>query len=170
MSGTDDLRDLLDRLKDEVGPVSDAPPRAARRPAREFPGEPAAPSRSRAEDLPRRPRYDFKREEPGPRPSGGTAWAENKESMLFGTLTSLIAALGGILGGVEYLVYMGAAGFVLFSAVTLYALIGHLLNSARRRTENAALEERVDALSRRLETLSLHEAEPGERNSRERQR
>lgn len=137
MSGTEDLRDLLDRLKDEVGPVSDAPPLPERRPGGEFyrERERDAQARSRAAGLPRPARYEPRREEPESRPSGGQVWAENKETMLFGVLTSLIAALGGILGGVEYLVYLGAAGFTLFSLVTLLSLAGYCLNSLRRTSE-----------------------------------
>ena len=163
MSGTEDLRNLLDRLKDEVGPVSDAAPRPARRPAGEFyrERERDAQARPRAAGSSLPARYEFRREEPESRPSGGQAWAENKEVMLFGALTSLIAALGGILGGVDYLVYIGAAGFTLFSLVTLLSLAGYYLNSLRRTPGNSGITRRVDTLSKRAETISPRGGSPG---------
>jgi len=157
MSGTDDLKNLLDRLKDEVGPMPEPVSRpAVRRPVRAFTDEipPAAPARPRLDRFSRPSRPEFRHEEREPQASGNVIWSENKETMLFGVLTSLIAALGGVLGGIDYLVVIGAAGFVLFSLVTLLALSGHILNSLRHGPAPAGLPDRGDALPKKPEPFA----------------
>lgn len=159
MSGAEDLKNLLDRLKEEVGPLPAEPPRPERPPARAA-AAPAAMARpaerfARAH-LPEAQRDSF-------RAPGGVnlVWSENKESMLFGMLASLIAALGGILAGLDYLVLIGAVVFMLFSFMMLLALFGYYLNFRRRGSEGSGLAERVDALSRKVETLSSMAASRG---------
>ena len=154
MSGTEDLKNLLSRLKDEVGPL---------------PPEPAPqPAQSRQRDLARpqpqgavRPEHFSRPYRPAQAPIGQSAaggpnviWSENKETMLFGVLASLIAALGGILSGLDYLVLIGAVVFMLFSFMMFLALFGYYLNFRRRGPSESGLAERVDALSRKVETLS----------------
>jgi hypothetical protein len=73
--------------------------------------------------------------------------------MLFGMLASLIAALGGILAGLDYLVLIGAVVFMLFSFVMLLALFGYCLNFRRNSPERSGLTDRVDALSKKVEMI-----------------
>ena len=156
MSGTDDLKNLLARLKDEVGPL---PPEPAREPAparqpyhRDLPGPQAQPVKN--ERFVRAYRHEPARG--GLSESGGpnVIWSENKETMLFGVLTALIAALGGILAGLDYLVWIGAVVFMLFSFIMFLALFGYYLNFRRKGPSETGLAERVDALSRKIEMLS----------------
>jgi hypothetical protein len=164
MSGTKDLKDLLERLKGEVGPL----------PGESLP-EGRFPESGQAEPAGRPPAY---RTGPGPVPAvarregmnrpyrlpetrpeavdklSGTAWAEIKETILFGMLGSLTAALGGVLAGFEYLVIAGIAIFSLFSLVMAVAIFRLVLNSQRPAQEANGLVERVDALSKRVEVLS----------------
>lgn len=145
MSDSKDLKDLLDRLKGEVSSMP------ARQPERE-PGPAPAPRQERfarpyRAPEPREPRA----------PSGvsqNQAWSENKESILFGMLASLIAALGGILAGIDYLVLTGAVLFSLFSIVMLLLLFRYGQGSGGRSGESQALADRIDALSRKVEMLS----------------
>ena len=157
MSGTEDLKELLGRLKDEVGPLPPeplrAPETAARRRAEEEPPRPRLPA-VRPERFNRAFRGETQRELPDAPPHGNPAWNENKEIMLFGALTALVALLGGILAGLDYLVLIGAVVFLLFSFMMLLHLFGHYLTSRRGITGNQGLAERVDALSRRIEMLS----------------
>ena len=155
MSGTDDLKNLLARLKDEVGPLppEPAPPAPARQPYhREAPAPQPQPAKS--ERFVRAYRHEPTRG--GLSESGGpnVIWSENKETMLFGVLASLIAALGGILAGLDYLVWIGAVVFMLFSFMMFLALFGYYLNFRRKGPSEAGLAERVDALSRKIEMLS----------------
>ena len=156
MSGTDDLKNLLARLKDEVGPL---PPEPVREPAparqqyqREVPKP--QPQGVKNERFTRPYRHEPTRS--GVSESGGpnVIWSENKETMLFGVLASLIAALGGILAGLDYLVWIGAVVFMLFSFMMFLALFGYYLNFRRKGPSDTGLAERVDALSRKVEMLS----------------
>lgn len=164
MSGTDDLKNLLARLKDEVGPL---PPEPVREPAparQQYQREAsrsqvqaqmqAQPQGVKGERFTRAYRHEPNRG--GLSESGGpnVIWSENKETMLFGVLASLIAALGGILAGLDYLVWIGAVVFMLFSFMMFLALFGYYLNFRRRGPSETGLAERVDVLSRKVEMLS----------------
>ncbi|OGS10683.1 MAG: hypothetical protein A2234_04755 [Elusimicrobia bacterium RIFOXYA2_FULL_58_8] len=153
MSGTDDLKTLLDRLKDEVGqmpvartPLPAAPQQAPERPAayRPQPERFARPGANgaRGEDSPHLSSQDL-------------SWRENKEIILFGMLSSLIGALGGVLAGFEYVILTCTVLFSLFSLMLLFMLLGHHFGFMRRDAASASLAERVDVLSRKIEALSL---------------
>lgn len=156
MSGTDDLKDLLARLKDEVGPLpaeaAPAPARQRREVPRPQPQQQPQPVRNERFSRP----YRAETARGGLSESGGpnVIWSENKETMLFGVLASLIAALGGVLAGIDYLVLIGAVVFMLFSFMMFMALFGYYLNFRRRGRSEGGLAERVDALSRKVEMLS----------------
>lgn len=156
MSGTKDLKDLLDRLKSEVGPAPADRPSEGRfsEPGQPLSARPGlAPAGLRREGLSRAYRPPEGRPEAADKLSG-TAWAEIKETILFGMLGSLTAALGGVLAGYEYLVIAGIAIFSLFSLVMAVAISRLLVNSQRPAPETNGLIERVDALSKRVEVLS----------------
>jgi hypothetical protein len=162
MSGTEDLGRLLDRLKGEVGPMP-AESRAAAEPLSRQ--ERPDPERLRAERGTRPYRPEMRNPERLPAPSiGDTAWRENKETMLFGMLAALTAALGGLLAGLEYLVLTGTVLFGLFSLVTLLAVFNHTRKSASG-PDLAAMEARLDNLARKVEGISALRAlrEPGGR-------
>lgn len=150
MSDTKDLKNLLDRLKSEVGPLPPPAEEELHAEARQPRGEAAAPRREAAVRPYRLPEWRAGDKEVVSNP----AWAENKESMLFGMLAALIISLGGILSGLDYLVRIGAAVFSLFSLVMCLTLFRACFLSRHRAPEQQGLAERVDALSRRVELLS----------------
>ena len=154
MSGTKDLRDLLDRLKGEVGsqPKFEAPQAAQEQPAPQ-PGAGRQDRFSRPERAQAQRPMSYEPQNP--------AWSENKESILFGILAALTAALGGILAGLDYLVLIGSVFFSFFSLVMVLALFRVCLNFKRGGGETAGLAERVDALSRKVEMLSSKVASGG---------
>ena len=154
MSGTKDLKDLLEKLKGEVGPL----PRFETPPA-EQPQRAPQQGAGRQERFSRPERVQEQRlPSPGPQ---NPAWSENKESILFGILAALTAALGGILAGLDYLVLIGSVFFSFFSLVMVLALFRVCLNFKRGGGETAGLAERVDALSRKVEMLSSKVASGG---------
>lgn len=174
MSGTEDLKNLLDRLKDEVGPLPEPPARPATPPRQGAASQERFQPRSRDTEAPRPvPRQDFafrahrpeaQRDLPEVQSPGSLAWSENKETTLFGMLTGLIAALGGVLAGLDYLVLIGGVVFMLFSFMLLLSLFGYYLNFRRRSPDAHGLAERVDALSRKVEMLSSMAASAGPRS------
>jgi predicted lipid-binding transport protein (Tim44 family) len=156
MSDTRDLKNLLDRLRSETGPLPQEVPEKNELPAQQHPRQAqnwAKPSGAYRPYRPQEPGAGFAAPSKAPG-TYNTAWSENKETMLFGMLASLITALGGILAGLEYLVVAGAAIFSMFSLVMCLTLLRVMFVSTRRAPENSVLEERVDALSKRVETLS----------------
>jgi len=154
MSGTKDLKDLLDRLKGEVSAL----PRFETSQAAQEQRAPQ-PGAGRQDRFSRPERVQEQRL---PSPAAqNPAWSENKESILFGMLATLTAALGGILAGLDYLVIIGAVFFSCFSLVMAIALFGICLNFRRGGGETSGLADRIDALSRKVEMLSSRAAAPG---------
>lgn len=155
MKKENELKDLLDRLKGEVRPSSGS----GQGQPEKFPGrsedKPAQSAPPRPERLQLPGRHEFPRPERSAAPAGANLiWSENKETMLFGVLASLVAILGGILSGLDYVVLIGAVSFMLFSFIMCLTLFGYYLNFRRRNSEEGVLSERVDQLSRRLEALT----------------
>lgn len=167
MEQSDRLKKLLDSLRDEVGPLPEPQPAEELREAREIRPPHRRPrfvprvqrmTEDASEERPpaverRRPRPEWREDEVRD-PERNTVWDENKEILLFGMLASLAASLGGLLAGINFLVIVGAAVFVVFSVLTAAALFAVIFFARRRRAESAGMAERVDALSRRVEALS----------------
>ena len=157
MGNSDELREILERLKGEAGEAGGAPAPAA--PGQEFPARGGwlqrqpKPARQQAPVPAARPRgVDLPRENPAV--SGAvSAWRENKEAMLFGILTSLIMAMGGVLAGLESLVYLGALAFLVFAGIMALALFAAVL-PRRAPAADPRLNARVDTLSAKVELLS----------------
>lgn len=167
MSGTEDLKELLDRLKGEVGPLPPAeetPPYAPRREdPRPLEAQPAERPVDRENGFARfgRPHRPEAQRDPVQGSGLNLVWSENKETMLFGVLASLIISLGGVLSGLEYLVLIGAVFFVLFALVMFLALFGYYLSFRRRAVPDQALAARLEALTRKVETLGSRSTGPG---------
>jgi len=163
MKNKNELKDLLDHLKREVDASAYGPARREETFTDSFEGAPRAAGMAAAgqrADRPERFQAPGCSESARPERIRGTEgsnviWSENKETMLFGILASLVAILGGILAGLEYLILAGTVSFVLFSLITVLTLLGYYLNFRREDPENKSLAERVDQLSRRLEALSV---------------
>lgn len=155
MSGTKDLKDLLDKLKGEVGSLPEPEPPQAAAGQRAYTPAAGRPERFSRPERPQEQRAS----------SGGPqnlVWSENKESMLFGMLATLTAALGGILAGLDYLVLIGTVFFSFFSLVMALALFRVCMSPRRGAgAEASGLADRVDALSRKVEMLSARAASPG---------
>lgn len=170
MGNSDDLRNILEKLKKEAGvaplpaaPAAPEPPaetgwfsgsgKAAAAPVPAYSARPpAARPRPYGVDVP---------QEPHAVSPATAAWRENKEAMLFGVLTSLVMTMGGVLAGLEYLVYLGAFGFLAFSGVMALSLLGAAM-PARDAGGDPRLNARVDTLSRKVDLLAEKvDAPPG---------
>lgn len=163
MSDSKDLKELLDRLKSETAPGKEDA-RDAGLPGPALPGPAPQPRRFQAyrdkEPAPRayrapEPRVEAAEERPD------HTFSENKETMLFGMLAGLVAALGGVLAGLEYLVLAGSVVFSVFALLLAVMLLRVTLLPRRRGQDTPGLTERVDALSRRVEMLSSRAAVSG---------
>lgn len=159
MSGTKDLKDLLDKLK--VG----LPPPARAQPVMEAPRA-AADRETLRPTVVRQDRFNSPYRAPEQRPPSSGArnlvWSENNESILFGMLATLAALMVGVLAGLDYLVLIGTVFFSFISLVMLLTLFRVCLSSKRAGGEaQGALADRVDALSRKVEMLSSRAASGG---------
>jgi hypothetical protein len=162
MKEQNELGDLLDRLKGEVrrppGPSLPEPEELRNQPGPRpveliGPASASHPPKPERFQAPTRPEHH--RLEHSQAPDGANViWSENKETMLFGVLASLIAILGGILAGLDYVTLIGSVSFMLFSFMTVLALFGYYLNFRKKNSEEGVLGERVEQLSRRLEALA----------------
>jgi hypothetical protein len=145
---TEDLKNILARMRTEAdaGPAEPVPAAAP---------PPAADEKRIAAKLAKAPKPAPARivveEERVPAVVAG--WRENKESMLFGTLCSLIMALGGVLSGLELVIYIGAGAFALFALIMASALAMSAMPGRASGSERA-LAARIDAVSQRLEALA----------------
>ncbi|HLD30221.1 MAG TPA: hypothetical protein VJC03_07750 [bacterium] len=163
MKKENELKGLLDRLKGEVRQSSGSGlPRPEEFHDR-FEDAPRAanmtmpvPQAVRKEKFPVSGRPEFQRPERIQAPAGANLiWSENKETMLFGILASLVTIMCGILAGLDYIVLIGAVSFMLFSFMTVLVLFSYYLNFKRKNSEEGLLGEKVDQLSRRLEALTV---------------
>jgi hypothetical protein len=164
MKNKNELKDLLDRLKREVkdSPAS-GPTWQEKTFSNGFMGAPYAgdmPAADPRAERPERPQVPGRSLSQPPErmrgPDGANLiWSENKETMLFGILASLVAVLGGILAGLDYLILAGTVSFMLFAMITALTLLSYYFNFRRENPEDRSLAERLDHLSRRVEALSV---------------
>ena len=165
MKKNDELKDLLDRLKEEVTARSAVPgperPEDFYESFEEAPRgggmDEAVPPAPRPEKVQAAVRPEFQRPERTQAASAGgnVIWSENKETMLFGILASLLFTLGGILAGLDHVILIGAVAFMLFSFITVLTLLGYYLDFRSKNQPEGLLGEKVEHLSRRLEALAL---------------
>ena len=167
MDKINELKTLLERLKGEVtAPAPDMPydPPAQRwvepEPRRRPEPQPAAiPPRPERLSVPARP--EFPRPDRGQAPAGANIlWSENKETMLFGMLASLVMVLGGILAALEWLILIGAVVSMLFSFITFLALFGCYLNFRGKHFSDANQSARMDQRPTRAEKLPMRAGPP----------
>lgn len=171
MSRTDDLKTLLERLKGEVSRAVDPelppePPAGYSRPGPAAPAgaaEQAPPPPRAAQSYPPRhggpQRPELGRPERGPA-GANLIWSENKETLLFGMLASLIVLLCGAAASILFLTILGAVSFAAFAAIAALVLYGY---SRAFRAEQAGdgapeLAARVEQLARKVESLAVRGA------------
>lgn len=150
--GMEDLARMLGRLRDETPEVerkirASEPPASA--PAfRPAPG-PGITSRNR------RPLPEPAGEQPAAAHHGSLIWAENKETLIFGLLISVLASALGVIGGYPYLVLFGSVAFMLFAIASFLMLVGYYFNSRRRGATEFGVTEKIERLRRKIEALEM---------------
>ncbi|MDT8286033.1 MAG: hypothetical protein RQ748_02895 [Elusimicrobiales bacterium] len=156
--GMEDLARMLGRLREETPEVA----RKTRPPDQSVPagagnimphGVPRIPGpgiTSRG----RRPLPEFGGEPPEAHHSS-LIWAENKETLIFGLLISVLASALGVIGGYPYLVLFGSVAFMLFAIGSFLMLVGYYFNSRRRGAPEAGANEKIERLRRKIEAMEM---------------
>ncbi len=149
--GMEDLARMLGRLREETPAAERRPlPAETPSPAPEFSPAPGPGVASRARRSLQEPAA-----EPAPAHHGSLIWAENKETLLFGLLISVLASALGVIGGYPYLVLFGSVAFMLFAIASFLMLVGYYFNSRRRGALEFGVNEKLDRLRRKIETLEM---------------
>lgn len=81
-------------------------------------------------------------------------WSENKETLLFGLLVSVIMTSIGVLSKIDYIVLAGVISFVLFSIVSFLAFFRYILSSSEKNKRISEISEKIDFLERKIELMS----------------
>jgi len=81
-------------------------------------------------------------------------WAENKETLLFSLLCSIMTIIIGLLSDYEYIIIGGFFTFILFSVLVFITFFKYvMLASSKARIPDDVLK-RIDIIERKLEILS----------------
>lgn len=86
---------------------------------------------------------------------GSLIWAENKETLIFGLLISVLASALGVIGGYPYLVLFGSVAFMLFAIGSFLMLVGYYFNSRRRGAPESGANEKIERLRRKIEAMEM---------------
>ncbi|KAF0127002.1 MAG: hypothetical protein FD189_767 [Elusimicrobia bacterium] len=92
---------------------------------------------------------------PAPEHHGSLIWAENKETLIFGLLISVLASALGVIGSYPYLVLFGSVAFMLFAVASFLMLVGYYFNSRRRGAPEFGANEKIERLRRKIEALEM---------------
>jgi hypothetical protein len=150
--GMEDLARMLGRLREET-PEAERRNRAPEPPVSQAPAFRPAPGpgiTSRG----RRPLPEPAAEQPAAH-HGSLIWAENKETLIFGLLISVLASALGVIGGYPYLVLFGSVAFMLFAIASFLMLVGYYFNSRRRGALEFGVTEKIERLRRKIEALEM---------------
>lgn len=156
--GMEDLARMLGRLREET-PEAERKTRAPEPPAAAAAGDvlrygvPYSPGPG-ITSLGRRPLPEPAAEQPSSH-HGSLIWAENKETLIFGLLISVIAAALGVIGGYPYLALFGSVAFMLFAIASFLMLVGCYFNSRRRGAPESGVTEKIERLRRKIEALEM---------------
>jgi hypothetical protein len=158
MAKIEELKDLLKKLKSEVSYSEKSPSLEA---GLDFKNRLIAEQGRIFESKPR-PFADARLQKT---PAGidknkipfNVVWSENKETVLFGIMASVLVILAGIIASTDYLVLVGAVGFLLFVFI-MFLLMFYYAASLRKGKETNInvdnIDRRIDELERKISVLS----------------
>lgn len=162
--GMEDLARMLGRLREET-PESERTIRPSEPPAQVPAFRPAPAGDAARHGSPYAPgpgitsRGRRPLSEPAPEPPaahhGSLIWAENKETLIFGLLISVLASALGVIGGYPYLVLFGSVAFMLFAIASFLMLVGYYFNSRRRGATDFSATDKIERLRRKIEALEM---------------
>lgn len=81
-------------------------------------------------------------------------WSENKETLLFAMLASIIVLLIGIFSEREYISMVGGVSFMLFSLVSFMAFFRYIMFASYAQRKDDDLIYKISELERKVSTMS----------------
>ncbi|PIS47583.1 MAG: hypothetical protein COT17_02685 [Elusimicrobia bacterium CG08_land_8_20_14_0_20_51_18] len=148
MKKTDELRDLLEKLKGENTSAEYFPAFERLSAEHKFAGMALEGNEASAV------KNQFRKPEKNYNAGFNVIWSENKETLLFGLLISAIMAVLGILGGAEFLVLTGGVSFILFALLSFMAFFRYIALASNQEKIPADLAGRIGLVEKKIEVLS----------------
>lgn len=85
------------------------------------------------------------------------AWSENKETLLFSVLASIIVIIIGLISSYEYITVIGSVSFMLFSVLVFITFFRYVLIAYQKSKIPEDIINRISALEKKMEYLSQKE-------------
>jgi len=80
-------------------------------------------------------------------------WAENKETLLFSVLSSIIVIMIGFLSGYDYIIIGGFLAFILFSVLIFFTFFKYVTVVSAKAKIPQDLINKIETLERKVEFL-----------------
>jgi len=110
-----------------------------------------------------RPVFEFKpRDELKGANKFNVIWSENKETLLFSILSSIIIVLLGLLSSYEYLVVAGSISFILFSVLIFITFFKYIFVAYQKSKVSEDLINRISVLERKIDFISKKDFSSGQ--------
>jgi ABC-type multidrug transport system fused ATPase/permease subunit len=153
MKKTEDLKSLLDKLKAEASYDYELEERKT-----EEPKLPVYPRINKTNDANfSNNRNNSFSQFKAINPKFNVVWSENKESLLFSILSSVIVVIIGVITSLEYITLVGLISFLLFSIVTFLAFFRYVLIATQKEQMSSDVALRLEKLEREISNLSQGE-------------
>lgn len=88
-------------------------------------------------------------------------WSENKETLLFSLLSSIIVIITGIISSYEYIVFLGAVSFMLFSVLVFISFFRYILVAYHKSKIPEDVYSRISAVEKKVDFLSKKDSVSG---------
>jgi len=86
-------------------------------------------------------------------PKFNIIWSENKETLLFGMLISVIVVILGIMVNTEYIIITGTISFILFSFISFLVFLRYITIISAQNKVPPDLRDRIDKVEDKIEAL-----------------
>lgn len=86
-------------------------------------------------------------------------WDENKETLLFFIIISVIVILIGLVSGHEYITVIGSTAFLLSSTICFLSFYGYIRNISSKGLLTSNLDDRVSKLERKVNYIMQKKAD-----------
>ncbi|MEW6013494.1 MAG: hypothetical protein AB1602_08865 [Elusimicrobiota bacterium] len=109
-------------------------------------------------DKPSPPRFDFNiKTDNIASPKFNVIWSENKETLLFSLLASIIVIVVGLISSYEYLAVIGSVSFMLFSVLVFITFFRYVLVAYQKSKVPEDIINRINVIEKKIDYISKKE-------------